>query len=234
MQTLPNKTNHSVGQERERDNNKNISKKMIEIWNKIIPEKFFKSANKFLSKKLEQALDDQLDGKIDHWITVCKNYRSSKFLMGNAIGVQIKPDIGWLVNSKEPRAQYVFAKTHYTFDDRDSFSESGVSSQKIKTEHLQTSIEKSSDDACAVNDADGVRGTQIKNLKLWLLRAIGCDAYRSWFEKVDFQISNQIFLIFSSSHFARDEIENRYGSLLQKHLANFTQPLTLRILKNEV
>jgi len=101
----------------ERENFSN-SKKMIEIWNDLIPEKIISGANSYLSKQLESALRDQLDGDLSSWKSVCENFNSSKFLMGEAKNQRMHPSLSWLLDPKEPRVSRVFQKQHYTFGDR--------------------------------------------------------------------------------------------------------------------
>ena len=105
------------------------SKKMLAVWNELIPEKAT-NANSYLLSKLELALRDQLDGDISSWRTVCENFRSSKFLMGEVENQRLNPSLSWLVDSKEPIVSRVFEKQHYTFGDRTIVS---PHAQEIKT-----------------------------------------------------------------------------------------------------
>jgi hypothetical protein len=91
---------------------------MLEIWNQLVPEKSISGANSYLSKQLESALRDQLDGDLSSWNTACENFRTSMFLMGEVDSIRVKPDLSWLVDPKEPRVNRVFTKAHYTFGDR--------------------------------------------------------------------------------------------------------------------
>lgn len=102
----------------ERDEKNSISGKMLEVWNQLVPEKSISVANSYLSKQLEAVLRDQLDGELASWKSVCENFRSSKFLMGEVDSIRVKPDLSWLVDPKEPRVSRVFQKQHYTFGDR--------------------------------------------------------------------------------------------------------------------
>ncbi len=93
------------------------SKKMLALWNDLVPEKST-NANSYLLAKLESALRDQLGSDLKAWKTVCENFRSSKFLMGEVENQRLNPSLSWLVDSKEPRVARVFEKQHYTFGDR--------------------------------------------------------------------------------------------------------------------
>ena len=122
-------TSLPVSMKVERDVKNSISKEMLAVWNELIPEKAT-NANSYLLSKLELALRDQLNGDISSWRTVCENFRSSKFLMGEVEHQRLNPSLSWLVDSKEPRVSRVFEKQHYTFGDRTIVS---PHAQEIKT-----------------------------------------------------------------------------------------------------
>ena len=77
------------------------SKKMMALWNELIPEKAT-NANSYLLSKLEIALRDQLDGDISSWRTTCENFRSSKFLMGEVENQRLNPSLSLFVSAVIP------------------------------------------------------------------------------------------------------------------------------------
>ncbi len=122
----------------ERENFSN-SKKMVKIWNELLPSKST-NANSYLLSKLELALREQLGADLDAWKTVCENFRSSKFLMGEVENQRITPTLSWLVDSKEPRIFRVLEKQHYTFGDRVIVSPHAqeIKTLEVKNNHLLT------------------------------------------------------------------------------------------------
>ena len=116
----------------ERENN-SLSEKMLSIWNNLVSEKSIPTANKFLSKQLETALRDQLNGNLESWEVVCKNFKSSKFLMGEADQITFKPSLSWLLTPKAPRVANVFSKSQWVFDDRESFGKSSLDFDEIES-----------------------------------------------------------------------------------------------------
>ncbi len=194
--------------EREKDS---ISKKMLAIWNELVPEKTLSSANKFLGKQLEAALRDQLDGNLEDWKTVCKNFKSSKFLMGEVDSIRIKPDLSWLVDPKEPRVRRVFEKQHYTFDDRSSSSK-----QIIDLDKLEEEIEELPE------------VTISKQVRLFVFQQNPAFD-QSFLRKAILVPQENIFFIGANSHFARDKIAEAFEAILKDflhHKYNMTLKIT--------
>ena len=95
-----------------------ISKKMLSTWNDLVPEKAQAIISKPLQKNLERTLKEQLGGNLENWKVVCENFRTSKFLMGEAAGISFTPSLSWLVDPNKSLVARVFAREHYTFGDR--------------------------------------------------------------------------------------------------------------------
>ena len=104
---------------------KSISERMLDIWNQTVKSKSLPSLNSYLARDMDLAFTEQLDSDLSNWQTVCDHFISSKFLMGEAEGVRINPDLSWLTSSKEPRVSRVLQKQHYTFGDRLSAQQKG-------------------------------------------------------------------------------------------------------------
>lgn len=118
-----------------------IASQMLSIWNELLPQKALPNLSKFLASQLETSYREGLNESMDLWNTVCQNFKSSKFLMGEAEGVRIKPDLSWLLDPRKPHLHNVLHKAHYTYDDR-----ANVSKNKPKTaEDLELEIMSSND-----------------------------------------------------------------------------------------
>jgi len=171
------------------------SKKMLEIWNQLVPEKSVNGANSYLSKQLESALRDQLDGDLSSWKSVCENFRSSKFLMGEVDSIRVKPDLSWLVDPKEPRVSRVFQKQHYTFGDR-----------KTETKPLDFEATES-----AIEALDEPKIS--KEVRLFIFQN-NPGFYKSYVDKTVICQKGEEVLILSSSGLSRDKIQEQcYNAL---------------------
>lgn len=113
--TLSSKTVVSEGAaEKERE----VGVKMLEIWNDMIPSHKQKNMSAYFLNLLEKAYHGPLEHSLKQWQRVCTNFKSSKFLMGEAEGVRIKPSLSWLIDPSKQHLFNVLNKTHFTFDDR--------------------------------------------------------------------------------------------------------------------
>jgi len=171
------------------------SKKMLEIWNQLVPEKSISGANSYLSKQLEAALRDQLDGDLSSWKTACENFRTSMFLMGEVDSIRIKPDLSWLVDPKEPRVNRVFTKAHYTFGDRK------VEAKPVDFEAAEQTIESLDEPKVS------------KDVRLFIFQS-NADFYQSYLKNAVFSRKGEELYIIAPSGLARDKIqENFYNAL---------------------
>ena len=180
--------------------NKSISKKMISVWNELVPQKHQKSANKFLARELETALAQQLDGNLENWRTVCENFQTSKFLMGEAEGVRINPDLSWLVNSKEPHVARVFSKSHWTFDDRSVASKPCVDPKLVEDEIKSLGEEKMAQD-----------------IRLFVLHSNPA-FYKSYFRSAQIVKEGRGVRLKASSGFAQEKIDQEFSGKIDGFL----------------
>lgn len=183
--------------EREKES---VSGNMISIWNNLVSEKAISTANKFLSKQLEAALHDQLEGNLESWKIVCKNFKSSKFLMGEADKITFKPNLSWLVNPKEPRVANVFSKSQWTFDDRESFGKSSLDFDEI-----ESSIE-------ALKEPE-----VCKQVRLFSFQQ-NPGFYQSWMRNASLETNGEEVFIFAHLNFCKDKIEQDFGASLRDFL----------------
>ncbi len=183
--------------EREKES---LSGKMLSIWNNLVSEKSVPTTNKFLSNQLETALRDQLDGCLENWEIVCKNFKSSKFLMGEADKIAFKPNLSWLVNPKEPRVANVFSKSQWTFDDRESFGKSSLDFNEI-----ETSIESANEPEICKK----VRHFVFKKRPGF---------YHGYIRQADLEVEGDYLSIIHPNGFCRDKIEQDLGISLRDFL----------------
>ena len=177
-----------------------ISKKMLALWNELVPEKST-NANSFLLSKLEAALRDQLGGDLKAWKTVCENFRSSKFLMGEVENQRLNPSLSWLVDSKEPRVSRVFEKQHYTFGDR-------------KTETKPVDFD-SAENAIEALDEEKIS----KDVRLFIFQN-NAAFYQSYLKNATVIRQGEELCIYAPSGLARDKIQEQCYSALADFLKN--------------
>ncbi|NCP62706.1 MAG: Lrp/AsnC family transcriptional regulator [Alphaproteobacteria bacterium] len=177
-----------------------LSGKMLSIWNKLVSEKSITTANKFLSKQLEAALHDQLEGDLQNWETVCNNFKSSKFLMGEADKVAFKPNLSWLVSPKEPRVANVFSKSQWTFDDRESFGKSSLDFDEI-----ESSIE-------SINEPE-----ICKKVRHFVFKR-NPGFYHGYIRQAEIEVKGSCLYIIHPNGFCRDKIEQDFGMTLRDFL----------------
>lgn len=172
------------------------SKKMVQIWNEVVPEKTI-NANSYLLSKLELALREQLGGDIEVWRTVCQNFKSSKFLMGEADNQRINPTLSWLLDPKEPRVDWVLTKNHYTFDDRLFASKQMIDLKKIEEEI--TTLPESS---------------VAQDIRLFVLQS-NPGFYQSYLQHAKIEVCGELVLLWAGSSFAKEKIYDVFFAKLK-------------------
>jgi len=191
------------------------SKKMLEIWNQLVPEKFISGANSYLSKQLEAALRDQLDEDLSSWKSVCENFSSSKFLMGEVDSIRVKPDLSWLVDPKEPRVSRVYQKQHYTFDDR------RVEAKPVDFEAAEQIIESLDEPKVS------------KDVRLFIFQT-NPGFYKSYVETATVLKSGEELYIIAPSSLARDKIQEQCYNALDDFLKhNYQLGLVIQAKEKE-
>ena len=172
-----------------------VSLKMISIWNELIPQKAILNLSNHLNNQLEAIYNSQLGCSLDQWKLICENFKSSKFLMGEAEGVRIKPDLLWLLDSRKDHLYNVLNKTKYTFDDR-------VKNNKaITTQDLKSSILSSKDEA------------ELKDIKLDMLQA-SPRCYLGYYKNAKFKLDETKLKIQVSTGFEKEKImENSFNQI---------------------
>ncbi len=183
--------------ERENDS---LSEKMLSIWNNTLPEKKSEHASKQLHKNLEQALKQQLEGSLVNWKVVCENFKSSKFLMGEAEKVSMKPSLSWLVDPHKAFVARVFAKEQWVFDDRVCYSKPNI---ELKT--VQAEIEASQ---------EPIQAKEVRHL----VSQENIGFYQSYFLKARFALEEGTLLLKASSAFAGDKISETFSGRIQSYL----------------
>ena len=168
---------------KERDEKNSLSKEMLAVWNELIPEKAT-NANSYLLSKLELALRDQLNGDISSWRTVCENFRSSKFLMGEVEHQRLNPSLSWLVDSKEPRVSRVFEKQHYTFGDRTIVLPHAqeIKTLELKNNHLLLQKQIIENDLARIEDERKEAEKRFVSEKVKALSSEELETYKSQYE----------------------------------------------------
>jgi len=178
-----------------------ISQKMISIWNEIVFEKAQQTFSSSLTKYILIALREQLGGNFEKWETVCKNFKTSKFMMGEVENMYMKPDLFWLVDPKEPRVERVLLKSYYTFDDRLSRSRLNMNLNDVENE--------------IINSCDS---DIEKDVRLFVLNKNPA-FYQSYFKNASIYIKNDIVHLVASSDFSRDKIEQSFSKILKIFLS---------------
>lgn len=189
--------------------NFDVCEELISIWNSEIPSKAVLNPNQYLKNRLQAVFRNELQGDVSSWKEVCKNFKSSKFLMGEAEGVNIKPDLTWLLDPKEPRCEWVLTKSRWTFDDRDL----GASSE-IDESALESEIRSSSEEEV------------LKDLRLFFLKK-DSGFFSSYIKGKTIKLDRDRLFLRAGTEFACDKIKeqfegeviefvkNRYGKSLQ-------------------
>ena len=193
------KKSDPIAPENEREN-VSVSKKMISIWNDILPEKKQTIVSKQLERNLERALSEQLDGNLENWNVLCENWKSSKFLMGEAVGVSMKPSLSWLVDPQKDFVYRVFAKDQWTFDDR---AVAAKPTQNI--DEAEEEIESASDNKI------------IKDLRLFTLQS-NPGFYQSYVKQAQFELKGDEVELTASSDFSREKIAETSFDLMKTYL----------------
>ncbi len=167
-----------------------IALQMISIWNEVLPQKSVSSLSGFLKDQLESAYHLHLDASLTQWQLVCEHFKSSKFLMGEAEGVRIKPDLAWLLDLRKDHLHNVLNKAKYTFDDR-------VANNKVKTvKDIEADIEASNDNL------------ELKSLKRDALQ-ISPMCYLGYFRHSRFEMTDTKLTVFVPTSYAKEQIEER-------------------------
>ena len=169
-----------------------IASRMLSIWNDLLPQKAIPTLSKFLASQLETSYRERLNESMDLWNTVCQNFKSSKFLMGEAEGVRIKPDLLWLLDVRKPHLHNVLHKAHYTYDDRVN-----VNSNKIKT------VDELEADILASND-----GLELKAIKRDILN-LSPMCYLGYMRNARFELSDKDLTIYFPTSYAREQVTER-------------------------
>ena len=176
-----------VSPENERENI-SISKKMISIWNNIIPEKKQTIVSKQIQRNLESVLSEQLDGDLESWQKVCENFKSSCYLMGEVDSIRHKPNLSWLLDPRKNNVSSVLAREQWTFGDR---SVAAKPSQNI--DEAEAEIESASDNRI------------IKDLRLFTLQSTP-GFYQSYVKQAQFELNGEGVELTASSEFSREKI----------------------------
>lgn len=177
-----------------------VSIKMILIWNEIIPEKTVESASPELHQNLERALRGQLEGNLENWKVVCENFKSSKFLMGEAEGIAMKPSLSWLIDPHKAFVSRVFSKEQWVFDDRVLPAKPAQDVDDLKQE-----IEASSEENI------------VKDLRLFVLQ-FNPGFYTSYVKQAKFNVGAEGVQLVARSAFAKEKILDVFFEKMIKFL----------------
>ena len=189
----------SVKPSSEREMILNLVSSMVSVWNDLIPSLAVNHITKSLSQDLQTIFTTVLGSDVLKWKTVCQNFQSSKFLMGEAEGVRIKPSLSWLVNPHKNHVEHVLFKSHFTFDDRVT-----VMTDEQRIESLRKEIDETEPHA-----------------ELRKLRRALCDqdfkVYRGYIKPAEFRLKGQTLEILPITSKARDYLTSEWA-LVMNHI----------------
>ena len=171
---------------------------LVNLWNEFIPSLAVNHITKSLSQDLHTIFTTVLGSDVSKWKTVCQNFQSSKFLMGEAEGVRIKPSLSWLVNPHKNHVEHVLFKSHFTFDDRSS----------VRTaDQISESLQKEIDE-------------QEPHAELRKLRQALCDqdykVYGSYIKPAEFRLTGQTLEILPFTSKAREYLTSEWAQVMNR------------------